>query len=252
MDKVDEMVHGMNNLYNITTSLATSLSYYELVLHIRSVFANLQDSLSYIKIVSMHIMDYVDAATTGTLSPHILPITDLKQMLSHIKETLAPAMHLSVSSEDTLHFYWYLCTHVLIANWQFLLLIDVPIQDCTQQLSIYKIFTLDIPHGNFTGQYDMSTQYLGVTQDETVAVEISQHQFSLCQEANGQFCHVHAPLQPLANPLSCITALYTKNAATISTRCSLQIRRTWSISIPSQIALMCGYWLQHLLRWQLP
>ena len=39
MDRFDEMVHDVNNLYNITTSLATSLSYYQLVLHIRSVLA---------------------------------------------------------------------------------------------------------------------------------------------------------------------------------------------------------------------
>ena len=53
----------------------------------------------------MHTMDYVDAATTGTLSPHIVPITDLGKMLSHIEETLPPTSHLPVSSEDTLHFY---------------------------------------------------------------------------------------------------------------------------------------------------
>ena len=97
----------------------------------------------------MHTMDYVNAATTRTLSPHILPIADLKQMLSHIEETLPPTMNLPVSSEDTLHFYRYLHTHVLIANRQFLLLKDILIQDCMQQLSVYKIFTLDIPHGNF-------------------------------------------------------------------------------------------------------
>ena len=79
MNRVDETVHDVNNLYNITTSLSTSLSY-ELVLHISSVLANPQVSLSYIRSVSMHIMDYVNAATTGTLSSHILPITDLKQM----------------------------------------------------------------------------------------------------------------------------------------------------------------------------
>ena len=181
-------------------------------------------------------MDYIDAATTGTLSPHILPIADLKQMLSHIEETLPLTMLLPVSSEDTLHFYRYIHTCILIANRQFLLLIDVPIQDHMQQLSIYKIFTLDIPHGCFTACYNVSNQYLGVTQDETMAVEISQHQLSICQEANGQFCNVYAPLQLLAHPPSCITALYTKNAASISTRCSLQVRKTQSISIPSSFA----------------
>ena len=184
----------------------------------------------------MHTMDYVDVVTTGTLSPYILPITYLKQMLSNIEDALPPTMHLPVSSEDTLHFHHYLHTHVLITNQQFLLLIDVPIQDSLQQLSIYKIFTLDIPHGNFTACYDVNIQYLGITQDETMAVEISQHQFSTFQDANGQFCNIHAPFQPIANPQSCITALYSKNAASISTRCSLQIRKTQNISIPSQIA----------------
>ena len=64
----------------------------------------------------MHIMDYIDAANTGTLSPHVLPIADLKQMLSHIEEFLPTTIHLPVSSEDTLHFYRYLHTHVIIAN----------------------------------------------------------------------------------------------------------------------------------------
>ena len=125
-------------------STGTSLSYYQLILHIRSVLANLQDLLSYIKSGLMHNMDYIHATTTGTLSPLILPIADLKQMLSHIEESLPTTMHLPISSADTLHFYRYLPTHILIANRQFLLLIENPIQDWTQQISIYRIFTLDI------------------------------------------------------------------------------------------------------------
>ena len=227
MDKVDETLQDVNNPYNLTTSLATSLSYHHLTLHIRSVLANLWDSLSYIRTISMHTMDYINVATTGTLSPHILPIMGLKKMLSHIEETLPPALHLPVSSGDTLHFYRYIHTHFLIANKQFLLLIDVPIQDLSQQQSIYKIFTLDIPHGNFTAHYDINTQHLGITQAETMAVEISPHQFSICQEAN---------FQPLANSPTCITAFFTKNTASISVQCSLKIRKTYSVSIPSQIA----------------
>ena len=53
----------------------------------------------------MHVMDYINAGTTGTPSPHILPFADLRQMLSHIEESLPTTMHLPVSSEDTLQFY---------------------------------------------------------------------------------------------------------------------------------------------------
>ena len=77
-------------------------------------------------------MDYIDAATTGTLSLHILLIVDIKRMLSHIEETLLSTLHLPVSSEDTLHFYQYLHMHVLIANKQFLLLVEVSTQDLSQ------------------------------------------------------------------------------------------------------------------------
>ena len=39
----------------------------------------------------------------------------------------------------------------------------------------------------------------------------------------------------LTNPPSCITAIYTKKACIILTRCSLQIRKTQDVSIPSQL-----------------
>ena len=77
---------------------------------------------------SMHTMDYIDAATLGTLSTHALPVMDLQRMLKHIADSLPPTLHLPVSQDDTLHFYRYLHTHVLIENKQFLLLINVPIQ----------------------------------------------------------------------------------------------------------------------------
>ena len=49
-----------------------------------------------------------------------------------------------------------------------------------------------------------------------MAVEILPQQLRICQEANGQFCTIPTPFQPLANPPSCITALYAKNTANIS------------------------------------
>ena len=71
-------------------------------------------------------------------------------MLKHIEDTLPSMMPLPISSNDTLHFHRYLCTHVLITDEQFLLLIYVPIQDHAQQIQIHEVFNLDIPHGNYS------------------------------------------------------------------------------------------------------
>ena len=90
--------------------------------------------------VAIHMMDYVDAATTNVLSPDILPVEDLRNMLRHKESELPSMMHLPISSDNTLHFYWYLSTHILIADRQFLHLIGVPIQNRAQQLQIYEFF----------------------------------------------------------------------------------------------------------------
>ena len=79
--------------------------------------------------VSEHTMEYIDAAISGTLSPHVLSVIDLQKMLQDIADTLPPTLHLPISPKDTLHFYRYLCIHVLMENKHFLLLIDIPIQD---------------------------------------------------------------------------------------------------------------------------
>ena len=236
MDAVRATSHDINNLYNLTTSLATSINFHQMILHIRSVFANLHDSLNYIQMVSTHTMDYINAATSGTLSPHVLPVTDLQQMLQHIADTLPPTLHLPISPEDTLHFYRYLHTHVLIENKQFLLLIDVPIQDRSRQITIHQILTLNIPQGNYSACYDVDTKYFGVTKDATMTVELSTTQFQACQEANGQFCSITTPFQPLANPPSCIAALYAKSTVDITSKCSLQIHKASATTLPTQIA----------------
>ena len=76
-------------------------------------------------------------------------------------------MHSTSITRWHLHFCKYLHTHILIAEEQFLLLIDVPIQDHAQQLKIYQDFNIFIPRGNLSAWYDIDAIYLGISHDET-------------------------------------------------------------------------------------
>ena len=67
-------------------------------------------------------------------------------------------------------------------------------------------------------------------------MEILEEQFNTCQKANRQFCSLNTPLQPPANPPTCIAALYAKDKAGIKKRYSPQIRKANSVSIPTPIA----------------
>ena len=61
-------------------------------------------------------------------------------------------MHLPISSDNTLHVYQCLNTRVLIADGQFLLLTDMPIQNRAHQLEIYEVFSPPVPHSNLSAE----------------------------------------------------------------------------------------------------
>ena len=247
IDAVHTAALDIDNLYNVTTFLASSINFNQMTLHLRSVFANLRDTMKYLHTISTHAMDSIDAATSGMLSPHVLPVVDLHKMLQHIADTLPPTLHLPISPMDTLHFYRYLRTHVLIENKQFLLLIDIPIQDRAWQITIHQVFTLDILHGNYSAHYDINTQYFGVTKDMPMGLELSHTQFEVCKQANGQFCHISTPFQPLANPPTCIASLYAKSKANIESNVLYNYTKPQPRIFPHNSHQMFGY-LQPLLQ----
>ena len=72
-----------------------------------------------------------------------------------------------------------------------------------------------------------------------MAVELSITHFQVCQDANGQFCSITTPFQPLANPPSCVSALYARNPAGITSRCLLQIRKKSDVNLPTQDITGC-------------
>ena len=168
------------------------------------------------------------------MSPDILPVEDLRNMIQHIESELSSTMYLPISLHDTLHFYQYLNTHVLIAEGQFLLLIIVLIQNRAQQLQIYEVCNLPVLHSNISAQYKINHRYIGVTYDETKAVAIMAQEDIAFQHANGQFCRIKAPFQPFTNTPLCITALYAKNDQAIRKQCSLSISHAPHTFIPVQ------------------
>ena len=111
-EAVQRTHNNVTTLFSITSLIYTCIHYQQVLLHIQSILANLRDSLYYMRQIAMHAMDYTDAATTGILSPHVLPVEDLREMLMHVEVELPSTIHLLVSLDDTLHFYRYLHTHV--------------------------------------------------------------------------------------------------------------------------------------------
>ena len=220
MDALQKANQEMNNI--IKHHRCSNISHVTSNIHLCMHHICLSKGLPHIyETSSSTTMDYVDAATTHILSPDIISLEELKGMLRHIESQLSSIMHLPISLDTTLHFYRYLKTHVLVAEEQFLLLIDVSIQGRAQQLQIYEIFNLPVTHGDMSARYKITDKYIGITYDETQAVVITELQYSTCLHANSQLCKVNTPFQALTNPPTCTMALYAKNNKEIEAQCFL-------------------------------
>ena len=88
MDTVERAHQDIVTLYNFSSSLHNSMNYQQVILHTCCVLSNFQDSLYYMREVTMHTVDSIDAATTGILSFHILPVEDVRMMLLHIERAI--------------------------------------------------------------------------------------------------------------------------------------------------------------------
>ena len=93
-----------DRLFNITETLAQCNRYQQMYIYMCTILAYLRDSLTCMRHVAIHTMDYVDSATTNVLLSDILPVEDLRNMLGHIESEFPSMMHLPISSDNTLHF----------------------------------------------------------------------------------------------------------------------------------------------------
>ena len=160
IDVLQRSNEDLNRFFNITEVPTQSIRYQQMYIGMHTILAYLRDSLTYMRQVPIQTRDYVDVATNNILSPDILPMVDLRSMLRHIESELPSPMHLPISSDDTLHFHWYLNIHALTAKGQFLLLINLPIQKRAQQLQICEMFNLPVLHNNLSAQYKINHRYM--------------------------------------------------------------------------------------------
>ena len=193
MDVLQRSYEDLDTLFNITEVLTQCIRYQHIYIYMHTILAHLRDSLTYMRQVAIHKMNYVDTATTNVLSPDILPVKDLRNMLRHMESELLPMMYLTISLDNTLHFYQYLSIYVVIADGKFLLLINMTIQNKGQQLQIYEVFSLQVPHSSLSAEYKSNYKYIGVTYNETKVVAITDLPYRACQHANGQFCRINTP-----------------------------------------------------------
>ena len=104
MDVLQRSNEDLDRLFNVTEVLTQHIRYQQMYIYKYTILAYLRASLTYLRQVAIHTMDYVDAVTTNVLFPDILSMEGLRNMLRNIESELPSMMHLPISLDNTLHF----------------------------------------------------------------------------------------------------------------------------------------------------
>ena len=67
IDALQRSNEDLNRLFNITEVLTQHIRYQEMYIYMCTILAYFRDSLTYMRQVAIHTMDYVDATTTSIL-----------------------------------------------------------------------------------------------------------------------------------------------------------------------------------------
>ena len=67
IDALQRSNEDLNGLFNITEVITQCIRYQQMYIYMCTILAYLRDDLTYMRQVSIHMMDYVDAATTSIL-----------------------------------------------------------------------------------------------------------------------------------------------------------------------------------------
>ena len=95
-DTLQKSNEDLDKLFNITEVLTQYTRYQQMYIYMCTILAYLRDALTYMRQAAIHTLEHVDVANTNVLSPDILHVEDLRNMLRHIESELPSTMHLPI------------------------------------------------------------------------------------------------------------------------------------------------------------
>ena len=96
IDALQKPNEDLNRLFSIIEVPTQCIRYQQVYIYMHTILAYLRDFLICMRQVAIHMMDYVDIATTNMLLPDIIPVEDLRNMVRCMKSELPSTMHLSI------------------------------------------------------------------------------------------------------------------------------------------------------------
>ena len=179
---------------------------------------------------SENIYSFLRVTSTHKLDPTVIPIPQLKEILSEVEDEISesPRLALPIPVETEIEDYYnILRVSTVITEDALIILLSVPLTDVSLQMNLYKAHNLPAVHPtlNYSATYLLEGEYLAIGQDGHYVALPDSNDVQICVLSRGGLCRINQALYPIDKVQWCILALFQDNEENISKYCKFDLNQ---------------------------
>jgi len=252
-----QLNHSMSAVITGLRAVAFSRNFIYAILQIRNRFALFRDGLDNLRMDLVKIEEYMSSLTSHSVTPNLIPPTDLREILQDVVQKLESNPKLALPQVTNIwSYYQFLKIDAFVHQDVLIVLLVLPLIDRDLQFEVYKAHNLPLLHPElkkvFT--YKLPSPYLAIRADGNYLTLPIHDDILTCTISAGHFCNLNTPLYPTRSSKQCIYNLLMNQEEQIKENCELEIenyqqdqainleQNIWALSVlevPTELHITC-------------
>ena len=237
--------HTTEFLQYTDTLLFATVQFLGSIIQTRHKLAMIRDTVNSLSQNIHHLNTYFRALGSNKLSPEMVPLNDLFELLTDVRQDLVghPKLQLPdlLDVNHLYKYYRYMRIEAVLVSDMLLCVLQIPLVDRTKRFQVYKIHNLPLPIPQLKKQlhYVLHHEHLALTTDRLYVTYPSASEILSCQISSGAFCEINSAIYPVSTSQTCEHSLFIKDEAGIEVNCKVTLH---NFTHPMALSLNHNFW----------
>ncbi len=234
-ERMDSVTGNIKMLYESLRANSEALSQRstanaQLLVYLTGAMGTVIDGMTQISLEVEKFASGIRSLIQGQLSPSLIQKQDMKNTIEQLQDRLRrdySAFHLTETSPG--YYYKYAKVHHFRTDDDELYItMTFPLSSIKKMFYLYSVNVYNSPlkqNSEFTSRLGSQVDYFGVTEDGRNFIELTQKEYSQCQDTSAVRCTSAIKIFDAEHP-TCMAALFMDRPEAIHQLCSYQFEKT--------------------------
>ena len=181
---------------------------------------NIESIYAYLRIMNSHHLD-----------PTIMPVSQLRDLLSYVQQEIkgSPRLELplELNNQDIQGYYDIIRVTALLVDDVLFIVMTIPLKDTSLQMNVCKVHNFPLVHLklNVSVTYELEGKYLAIGHEGHYVSLPDEGDLAMCLLTKGVPCTMNQAMYPSDKIDWCLWALFIRDDRMITTVCTYNIQR---------------------------